>query len=146
MPTRRAATWRHAYLLAGPEGVGRRTLATRFAQALNCTNPPEPGSFCGECRECRQIAALAHPDLSLLTPTEGHKDIRIDQVRGLQHTLALAPYAAKYRIALLPDFQLANTQASNALLKSPGRASGTRRHASDGGCTRTPPADDHLAL
>ena len=108
---------RHAYLLAGPEGVGRRTLATRFAMALNCTNPPEPGGFCGECRECRQIGALAHPDLSLLTPTEGHKDILIDQVRGLQHTLALAPYAAKYRIALLPDFQLANTQASNALLK-----------------------------
>jgi DNA polymerase-3 subunit delta' len=109
---------RHAYLLAGPEGVGRRTLATRFAQALNCTNPPEPGAFCGECRECRQIGALAHPDLSLLTPTEGHKDILIDQVRGLQHTLALAPYAAKYRIALIPDFQLANPQAANALLKT----------------------------
>jgi DNA polymerase-3 subunit delta' len=109
---------RHAYLLAGPEGVGRRTLATRFAMALNCTTPPEPGSFCGECRECRQIAALAHPDLSLLTPTEGHKDILIDQVRDLQHTLALAPYAAKYRIALLPNFQRANTQAANALLKT----------------------------
>lgn len=109
---------RHAYLLVGPEGVGRRTLATRFAMALNCQNPPEPGGFCGECRECRQIAALAHPDLSLLTPIEGHKDILIDQIRELQHTLALAPYAAKYRIALLPDFQRANTQAANALLKT----------------------------
>jgi DNA polymerase-3 subunit delta' len=109
---------RHAYLLVGPEGVGRRTLATHFAQALNCTHPPEPGGFCGECRDCRQIGALAHPDLSLLTPTEGHKDILIDQVRALQHTLALAPYAAKYRIALLPDFQRANTQAANALLKT----------------------------
>lgn len=109
---------RHAYLLAGPEGIGRRTLAVRFAQALNCQNPPEPGGFCGTCRECRQIAALAHPDLSLLVPAAGHKDILIDQVRELQHTLALAPYAARYRIALLPDFQRANTQAANALLKT----------------------------
>ena len=108
---------RHAYLLAGPEGVGRRTLATRFAQALNCTNPPEPGGSVGSAVSAARSAALAHPDLSLLVPTEGHKDIRIDQVRSLQHTLALAPYAAKYRIALLPDFQKATDEACNALLK-----------------------------
>jgi len=109
---------RHAYLFVGPEGVGRRTLAVRFAQALNCTNPPAPGAFCGVCRDCRQIDALSHPDLSLLEPAEGHKDILIDQVRSLQHTLALAPYAARFRIALLPAFQRATTQAVNALLKT----------------------------
>jgi DNA polymerase-3 subunit delta' len=109
---------RHAYLLAGPQGVGRRTLALRFAMALNCTSAETPGEFCGECRECRQILAMAHPDLSLLQPEEGHKDILIDQVRDLQHTLALSPYAARYRIALLPDFQRATEEASNALLKT----------------------------
>ena len=109
---------RHAYLLVGPEGVGRRTLALRFAQALNCENPPEPGAFCGTCRTCRQISSMTHPDLDLLIPEEGHKDILIDQVRELQHHLALAPYIAPYRIALLPDFQRATTQAMNALLKT----------------------------
>jgi DNA polymerase-3 subunit delta' len=109
---------RHAYLLTGPEGVGRQTLAIRFAQALNCTNPPERGDFCGACRDCRQLATLTHPDLSLLVPQEGHKDILIDQVRALQHTLALSPYSGAYRIALLPDFQRATTQAANALLKT----------------------------
>ncbi len=109
---------RHAYLLAGPQGVGRRTLALRFAMALNCTAAETPGEFCGECRDCRQILAMAHPDLSLLQPEEGHKDILIDQVRKLQHTLALSPYAARYRIALLPDFQRATEEASNALLKT----------------------------
>jgi DNA polymerase-3 subunit delta' len=109
---------RHAYLLVGPEGVGRRTLALRFAQALNCETPPEPGAFCGTCRTCRQIESMAHPDLDLLVPEEGHKDILIDQVRELQHHLALAPYAAPYRIALLLDFQQATTQAMNALLKT----------------------------
>ena len=109
---------RHAYLFTGPEGVGRQTLAVRFAQALNCSDPPAPGEFCGVCRDCRQIEALTHPDLSLLQPEEGHKDILIDQVRALQHTLALSPYAGAYRIALLPNFQRATTQAANALLKT----------------------------
>jgi DNA polymerase III subunit delta' len=109
---------RHAYLFIGPEGVGRRTLALRFAQALNCTKPPSPGEFCDQCRDCRQIQSMAYPDLSLLVPEEGHKDILIDQVRSLQHTLALAPYSAAYRIALLLDFQRATTQAANALLKT----------------------------
>jgi DNA polymerase-3 subunit delta' len=109
---------RHAYLFVGPQGVGRRTLALRFAQALNCSQPPEAGEFCDECRDCRQIWSMTYPDLSPLEPEEGHKDILIDQVRALQHTLALASYSASYRVALLPDFQRATTQAANALLKT----------------------------
>jgi DNA polymerase-3 subunit delta' len=61
---------------------------------------------------------MAHPDLDVLLPEEGHKDILIDQVRELQHHLALAPYIASYRVALLPDSQRATTQAMNALLKT----------------------------
>ncbi len=109
---------RHAYLFMGPKGVGRRTMALRFAQSLNCSAQPTPGVACLACRDCRQIEEMVHPDLSLLTPEEGHKDILIDQVRSLQHTLSLAPYASAYRIALLPDFQRATTQAANALLKT----------------------------
>jgi len=109
---------RHAYLFTGPQGVGRQTLAIQFAQALNCTNPPGDGGFCGACRDCRQTRSLTHPDLSLLVPDEGHKDIRIDQVRDLQRTLSLSPYAGTYRIAFLVDFQRATDQAANALLKT----------------------------
>lgn len=109
---------RHAYLFVGTQSVGRRTLALRFAQALNCTQQPGEGEFCDNCRDCRQIWSLTYPDMSVLEPGEGHKDILIDQVRALQHTLALASYSASYRIALLPDFQRATTQAANALLKT----------------------------
>jgi len=109
---------RHAYLFVGPEGIGKRTLALRFAQAINCTQAPTPGMFCGICRDCRQTFSMGYPDLSLVVPQEGHKDIRIDQVRSLQHSLALAPYAASYRIALLPDFHHVTEQAENALLKT----------------------------
>ncbi len=109
---------KHAYLFVGPEGVGRRSLALRFAQALNCSQPSVKGAVCNACRDCLQIWSETHPDLSLLVPGEGHKDVLIDQVRALQHTLALAPYASPYRIALLPDFQRTTIQAANALLKT----------------------------
>ncbi len=109
---------RHAYLFVGPEGIGKRTLALRFAQAVNCTQAPAPGMFCGTCRDCRQTFSMGYPDLSLVVPGEGHKDIRIDQIRSLQHTLALTPYAASYRIALLPNFHNVTEQAENALLKT----------------------------
>lgn len=109
---------KHAYLFVGPQGIGRRTLALRFAQALNCTQPPQKGAFCDTCRDCRQIWSQMHPDLSLLVPGEGHKDILIDQVRALQHTLSLAPYASAYRVALIQDFARSTLQAANAMLKT----------------------------
>jgi DNA polymerase-3 subunit delta' len=109
---------RHAYLITGPEGVGRTTLALAFIKALNCLNPPAPGEFCDHCFACRQINARAFSDLTILAPLAGHQDLRIDQIREMQKTLALAPYQAMYRIVLIQDFQRATAAASNALLKS----------------------------
>ena len=50
--------FRHAYLFCGPPGLGRRTLALRFAQALNCSSPLAPGVPCGACRDCKQIEGM----------------------------------------------------------------------------------------
>ncbi len=116
---------RHAYLFTGPQGVGRRTLALALARAVNCLQPPEPGEFCGECRSCRQFDLLQHPDLSIVQTQEGSRDIAIDQIRELQHTLSLSPYEAKQRIALLLDFEQASRGAANALLKTLEEPPGT---------------------
>lgn len=109
---------RHAYLLVGPQGIGRRTLALRFAQALNCLRPPVKGEYCGECRICTQIARMQHADLTVIQSEEGAGSIKVDQIRELQYSLALAPYEARYRVALLLRFEEATTSAMNALLKT----------------------------
>jgi DNA polymerase-3 subunit delta' len=109
---------RHAYLFTGPDGVGRRTLALRFAQAINCTNPPAPGKACGDCHICINTAKMQQVDLSIVQAENPGAMIKVDQVRALQHSLSLSPYEARYRIALLLDFEAANANAQNALLKT----------------------------
>jgi DNA polymerase-3 subunit delta' len=111
-------TARHAYLISGPSGVGRRTLALRFAQALNCTQPPEPGIPCGVCRDCRQTMLMQHPDVMLFQAEAEGGTLKVEQVRAARHSLALKPYQSKYRVALFLRFQEANDAAANALLKT----------------------------
>ena len=109
---------RQAYLFTGPPGVGRRSLALRFAQAINCPQPRQPGEPCRKCRICLQIERLQHADLDVVRAEGGSREIKVDQIRGLQHRLSLAPYESKHRLALLLDFQNANPSAQNALLKT----------------------------
>jgi DNA polymerase-3 subunit delta' len=108
----------HAYLFSGAPGIGKRTLALKFAQAINCTQRTIPGEPCGTCRDCKQFAAMQHPDLSLVEDDDGSGTIKVNQIRELQHSLSLAPYQARYRIALLQRFENANANAQNALLKT----------------------------
>ena len=115
---------RHAYLFCGPPGLGRRTLALRLAQALNCTKPLAPGVPCGQCRDCKQIEAMQHPDMNVIQALDGDNlpkeggTLKVDQIREVQRSLSLKPYQAKYRVALFLRFQEANDNAANALLKT----------------------------
>ncbi|MGB5843358.1 MAG: DNA polymerase III subunit delta' [Anaerolineales bacterium] len=109
---------RQAYLITGPESVGRRTLAIRFAQAVNCVQSTGDGVPCLDCPTCGQIERLVHPDLSVVEAERAGGPLKVDQIRELQHGLHLTPYDGNYRIALLLRFEEANAQASNALLKT----------------------------
>lgn len=109
---------RHAYLFTGPPGIGRRTLALRLAQAINCLQPPAPGIPCLACSACLQIGRLQHPDLTIVEAEKVGGTLKVDQVRELQRGLSLAPYTAAYRVALLLRFEEAHVSAANALLKT----------------------------
>lgn len=112
------ASPRHAYLFAGPPGIGRRTLALRFAQALNCQTPVEAGIPCGVCRDCKQIEVMQYPDLTTVQAETESGTLKVDQIRESRRMLTLKPYQGNYRVALFLRFQEANDNASNALLKT----------------------------
>jgi DNA polymerase-3 subunit delta' len=107
---------RHAYLITGPTAIGKRTLALRFAQALNCEHAVQLGDVCQQedCRPCQLIPTERYPDLHIVAPEES---IKIEQVRRLQSRLALAPYEGRWQVAVLHDFQFATESAANAMLK-----------------------------
>lgn len=112
----------HAYLFTGPEGIGKKAVALRFASILNCVSPAEDTDR--SCTHCRRIAGLRHPDVRLEQPERGA--VRIAQVREVQAYLRFAAAEAKYRTAILDDAHLMNREAQNALLKTleeppPGR-------------------------
>ena len=58
-----------ALLLAGPRGVGKQRLALWLAQLIHC-EAPEAGEPCGDCRACRLVLSLQHPDVHWFVPIE----------------------------------------------------------------------------
>jgi DNA polymerase-3 subunit delta' len=108
---------RQAYLITGPDGVGRKSLALAFIKAICCQHPPASGEFCNQCTACRQIDAMAFSDLTIIEQ-EGNKEIKIDQIREMQKLITLSPFQAPKRFVLIPNFQKATAGAANALLKS----------------------------
>jgi DNA polymerase III subunit delta' len=118
----------HAYLLIGPEGIGKRLFARTLAQCLFCPQVlDEDLDACGECPSCRQMRAGTHPDLLEVACPEGKRELPIGLIagsddrrgqEGLCYELAMKPMTAGRRIAIIDDAQTMNVEAANALLKT----------------------------
>lgn len=108
----------HAYLITGPEQIGKRTLALAFAQVIQCDNrPPGGDAACGECVACRKIAHSNHPDVQVLALPKDKQHYSIEQVRGLIETVALKPTEGRKRIFILPNADRLTLPALQASLK-----------------------------
>lgn len=108
-----AGRLRGAFLLTGPEGIGKKRIALHLAQALNCLDREDDA--CGSCVSCQKIAAGNHPDIHLIEKAES--DITIDDIRRLQRVGALRPYEARRAVCILDNAHRLNPESSNALLK-----------------------------
>jgi DNA polymerase III subunit delta' len=106
----------HAYLFVGTEGVGKKTIALGLAKAIHCS--AAIGDFCGECADCARIQDGNHPDVRIIGPLAGKKEISIQQIRELEKELNLRSFSGKKKIAILDPATLMNLSAQNALLKT----------------------------
>ncbi|MBT9558566.1 MAG: DNA polymerase III subunit delta' [Myxococcales bacterium] len=106
----------HAWLFAGPDGVGKSKVAVAFAQRLNCKDRTPTADACGECRPCRQIAAGTHPDWTMVEP-DG-QFIKIERVREVTRSLRYAPIDGNFRVLLMHEADRLHEAAANALLKT----------------------------
>lgn len=106
----------HAYILNGEKGVGKKTLASVVAKSLQCeSGEADP---CGKCKSCLQAETGNQPDI-IWVKHEKPNVISVDEIRTqLVNDIDLKPYSSRYKIYIVPDSQMMNQQAQNALLKT----------------------------
>ncbi|MTV48434.1 DNA polymerase III subunit delta' [Heliobacillus mobilis] len=104
----------HAYLFSGPQGVGKRTTARAFAQAVLCLEPRE-GEACESCASCRQFSGENHPDFFHIRPDGA--SVKIDQIRNLQKRIRYLPYVSAHQAVIIEQAETMQGPAANALLK-----------------------------
>jgi DNA polymerase III subunit delta' len=136
----------HAYLFAGPRGVGKALVANSLVHALMCERSPGENFCCTVarcpvriapatertraraddadaprcdcCSACVQIATGVHPDFTYVSKPVGRTEVLIDQVRELIARLGIRPSRSSVRMAIIDDAEALGDPAQNALLKT----------------------------
>lgn len=103
----------HAYLISGPEGSGKKTLAALLAAAYVCT--AETGWPCGRCSGCRKAGGGIHPDITWVG--EPDQDVTVSMVRQVRSDAYIRPNEAHRKVYIFPAAQRMNASAQNAILK-----------------------------
>lgn len=126
---RGGAPLHHAWLFAGPTGVGKFRVARWWASVLKC---PESGRCGGSCESCRLIAGAVHPDVIETRPPpkkknvlqradeeiERKKSFGVDDSRALLQRLSMRATRPGPRIAIVQEAHVMTVEAQNALLKT----------------------------
>jgi DNA polymerase-3 subunit delta' len=118
----RAGRLGHAWVFAGPSGVGKRATAFALARALLCQTLP--GEGCGRCPECHLVAAGSHPDLFVEDLERARRDrptatqLSIEQIRRLRTKLAGRPVRGGRKVGIIEPADRSSPDAQNALLKT----------------------------
>lgn len=103
----------HAYLISGPAGSGKRTLARLLAAAMVCTGSGEKP--CGSCAACKKVFAGIHPDI--IQVGDDGKDITVGQARQARSDAYIRPNEGERKVYIFHNAQNMNPSAQNALLK-----------------------------
>jgi len=101
----------HFYLISGPQGSGKHTLARLLSAAILCGSEEKP---CHTCTACRKVLADTHPDVITVTDPE-HKNVAVKIVRQIRDDVFIRPNEGSHKIYIFP--QELGIEGQNALLK-----------------------------
>ena len=104
----------HAYIFAGPRGVGKTTTARILAKRLNCQSP-NGGEPCNSCSSCLNFLRSQSLDIIEI---DGASNRRIDEIRTLRESVKYAPTSGEYKVYIIDEVHMLTTESFNALLKT----------------------------
>jgi DNA polymerase-3 subunit gamma/tau len=104
----------HAYLFAGPRGVGKTSMARLLAKALNCEKGPTE-TPCGACDLCVRIQDGSDTDV---TEMDAASNRGVDDARSLREGVAYAPMRSRFKIYIIDEAHMLTREAFNTLLKT----------------------------
>ncbi len=107
----------HAYLLIGPEHVGKRTIALQFATLATCPNVQD-GDACGTCQSCGASARNAHPDIHVIERRDDKRSIVVEQAQEVARIATIRPYQSAVKVIVIVEAQALEVRAANLLLKT----------------------------
>ena len=104
----------HAYLLCGPRGTGKTTMAKLIARMVNCENLID-GEPCGKCNSCLNINNNSNDDIIEMDAASNNG---VDEIREIRDKVNLVPSISKYKVYIIDEVHMLSTGAFNALLKT----------------------------
>ena len=105
----------HAFLFAGPRGVGKTTSARILAKVLNCENLQDGYKSCGECNACKSFMENASFNIFELDAASNNS---VEHIRALNEQVRFQPQQGAYKIYIIDEVHMLSQAAFNAFLKT----------------------------